>query len=235
MSATVTRRRPGRPRKHPAPEQLEQLPTFEPPTSDTFDTAEALEALTAADSAPDAGDSPQAPETAHGPKADTSRDRSATVAPSSGVRPAPPAKLPAGRSALNGKQYRGLKLEQLRTIAAERDNQLAELRQQIAAMAPAAAAANEAMVSAAIGGTLGIFTDTLALFFGDAARLTPEQRSTLGEVWAPVIGPRLGEAIANVPLYYAVTQTGGILFEKVMTVRAERMLAAAETVHGATA
>jgi hypothetical protein len=224
----------GRPRKHDRAEQLDQLPAFTVPGDEhAIDTAGALDALDAAeatnDTPADAGSSSTS-ETAHTSTAETARDRSTVAAPAKAAPSAPATKSSSGRASLTGKQYRGVKMDQLKALLADRDNEVSQLRARVEAMAPAAAEANEQALTAALAVTFGAIGDVAAMFYGDACRLTDGQRKTLGDVWAPVIGPKLGEAAANLPIVAAVAQTGGIVFEKVMSVRAARALASAEPV-----
>lgn len=205
-----------------------QLPTFNIPTSDDIDVSGALEALGAADSSTAAPDGSQVPETTHTANAETPRDRSATVTPPAAAPAAPaapPATSQAGR-ALTGKKYRGLKTQQLLTELGSRDKELRELRAHVAQLTPAAAAAQEEALRLALAVVAGAIGDVTAMFFGDAARLPPEQQEQLAKVWAPVIGPKLGAAAENLPIVAAIAATASVAFERFMAVKLSRVEAA---------
>lgn len=226
----ATRRGRGRPRKD-ATVRME-LPTLVIPTDDAGDAAGALDALTAAESSDDSASLPATdagvstvPETALPAHAEKTRDRSAVA-----TSPAPAAGNDTKRATLNGKQYRGLKLEQLRTLAAVRDNELAELRAQLTKAAPVTAAESDAMISAGIGETLAMIGDVAAMFCGPEARLTSTQKQRLGDIWAPALRPHLGAAVANMPLLAAISTTAGIVFEKYWTIKANAAQAAQQGV-----
>lgn len=226
-----------------------QLPLIDVPVTDAgADSAEdarsALAAAEAPDESPlsdDAGAQP-GPATAHTQAPE--RDRTASEAPTSSPDPAKnfpakdsatPAKDPiaravagGGRASLTGKQYRGLKVEQLRTLLAQKDNELREAKRDLATAAPIAAAATDETLAIACAETWSTVADLAAIAYGQTARLTGEQKKRLGDLWAPAIRPYLGEAVGHAPLIAALTATAGIGLEKYWTIKGEKDAAAAE-------
>lgn len=179
-----------------------------------------------------AGGDSAAPATALSDSAEVTRDRAtaatsspaappASPAPRLEATPAPLARPPKGAS-LTGKQYRGLKAEQLRALLAQSENDRTQLRARLDAAAPLAAAATDETLATACGETWATIADLAAMFYGAGARLTSEQKARLGELWAPAIRPYLGGAAAHAPLLAAIAATAGIGFEKYWTIRAER-------------
>jgi hypothetical protein len=149
----------------------------------------------------------------------------------------PPKKAPAEKKAaagkpasLKGREFAGLKNDQLRTLLADRTNELGELRARALQEGPIASGAQQEELATAIGETLDTVASGCALAWGPECLLEPEQKDRLGRLWAVALRPYLGDMAKHAPMLAAVAATASVLGQKVLAVKVAEKLARAEVV-----
>lgn len=177
---------------------------------------------------PDAAAAAASPQSGALPRAQaaTGTGEGGTAGRVNGAPPPAPAKTPDAPAApklekLTSKKYNGVKAEQLRAFVIDRDNRILELEAKLVEKqqaAPALVVEVPKTLELACGETIAIPFNLAALKFGDAAKLTPPQKSRLGEVWAPVVLPYLGSS-EHAALIMAIAATSDVLFDKVFQVK----------------